>query len=75
MGQPDQITPHRPYYEIRLKGHLDSAWTDWLEGLQVKLLENGETVAGGEQCLSCQILLQCCQPARGLDLVSDILRQ
>ena len=29
-------------FEIRLKGHLDDSWSDWLEGLEVKLLDNGE---------------------------------
>lgn len=60
MGQPEQsesgnnavdegdpLTLGRPYYEIHLKGHLDSAWTDWLEGLEVQLLETGETVLSG----------------------------
>jgi hypothetical protein len=35
------------YYEIHLKGHLNSAWADWLEGLEVKLLDNGETALSG----------------------------
>ncbi len=35
------------YFEIRIKGHLDSQWSDWLEGLEVQLLENGETVLSG----------------------------
>jgi hypothetical protein len=34
-------------YEIHVKGHLNSQWSDWLEGLQVKLLENGEMVLYG----------------------------
>ena len=34
-------------YEIRVKGHLNSQWSDWLEGLQVKLLENGEMILSG----------------------------
>ena len=29
-------------YEIHIKGHLDESWSDWLEGMEVKLLENGE---------------------------------
>lgn len=33
---------HGAYYEIRIKGHLDESWSDWLEGLEVKLFENGE---------------------------------
>lgn len=34
-------------FEIRIRGHLDSQWSDWLEGLEVQLLENGETVLSG----------------------------
>ena len=34
-------------YEIRVKGQLDSHWSEWLEGLEVKLLENGEMVLFG----------------------------
>jgi hypothetical protein len=30
------------YYEIRVKGQLDEKWSDWLEGLEVTLAENGE---------------------------------
>ncbi len=35
------------YYEIRVKGHLNSQWSDWLEGLEVKLLDNGEMILSG----------------------------
>ena len=34
-------------YEIRVKGQLDSRWSEWLEGLQVKLLESGEMILQG----------------------------
>ncbi len=34
-------------YEIRIKGHLDGSWSDWLEGLEVTLLENGEMILFG----------------------------
>ena len=34
-------------FEIRLKGHLDDSWSDWLEGLQVRLLNNGEMILFG----------------------------
>jgi hypothetical protein len=47
MHEGDQPALGGPYYEIHLKGHLNNAWTDWLEGLQVMLLENGETVLSG----------------------------
>ena len=34
-------------YQIRLKGHLDSQWTDWFEGLTITLEENGDTLLTG----------------------------
>jgi len=34
-------------YEIRIKGHLDSQWTDWFEGLTISLEDNGETLLLG----------------------------
>ena len=35
-------------FEIRVKGHLDDSWSDWLEGLEVRLLENGEMILLGQ---------------------------
>jgi len=35
------------FFEIRIKGHLDESWSDWLEGLEVKLLDNGEMILFG----------------------------
>ena len=35
------------YYEIRIKGHLDSQWTDWFEGLTITLEEDGNTLLTG----------------------------
>ena len=34
-------------FEIRIKGQLNSHWSEWLEGLEVKLLENGEMILSG----------------------------
>jgi hypothetical protein len=34
-------------FEIHVKGHLDDTWSKWLDGLEVKLLENGETILFG----------------------------
>ena len=34
-------------YQIRLKGHLDSRWTDWFEGLTITLEEDGDTLLSG----------------------------
>jgi len=35
------------FIEIHVKGQLDSRWSEWLEGLEVKLLENGEMILFG----------------------------
>jgi len=35
------------FFEIHVKGHLDSKWSDWLEGLELKLLDSGETILFG----------------------------
>ncbi len=34
-------------FEISIKGHLDSRWSDWLDGMEMKLLENGEMILTG----------------------------
>ncbi len=34
-------------YQIRLKGHLDSEWTDWFDGLTITLEEDGNTLLTG----------------------------
>jgi hypothetical protein len=38
---------HRGFFEIHVKGHLDESWSDWLEGLEVKLFDNGEMILYG----------------------------
>jgi len=45
----DQKTnPSQPViYQIRLKGHLDSQWADWFEGLTITLEEDGNTLLAG----------------------------
>ena len=35
------------YYEIKIKGHLDSHWSEWFAGLKVTSLEAGETLLSG----------------------------
>ena len=45
-GIPSNCT-HAGFFEIHVKGHLDSSWVDWLEGLEIKLLDNGEMVLSG----------------------------
>ncbi len=40
--------PNEPMtYQIRLKGHLGSQWTDWFEGLTITLEDNGDTLLTG----------------------------
>jgi hypothetical protein len=34
-------------YQIRLKGHLGSQWTDWFGGLTIMLEEDGDTLLTG----------------------------
>lgn len=34
-------------YEIRVKGNLDSSWSEWLKGMKIAPLENGETILSG----------------------------
>jgi hypothetical protein len=41
-------TPSQPVvYRIRIKGHLDSQWADWFEGLTFTLEDNGDTLLTG----------------------------
>jgi hypothetical protein len=35
------------FFEIHVKGHLDESWSDWLEGLEVKIVDNGEMILFG----------------------------
>ena len=34
-------------YQIRIKGHLGSQWTDWFGGMTVTLEKNGDTLLTG----------------------------
>jgi hypothetical protein len=45
MVLPDNV--HGGFFEIHIKGHLDKSWSDWLEGMEGKLLDNGDTVLSG----------------------------
>jgi hypothetical protein len=40
-------SPQDAFFEIRVKGQLDESWSDWLEGMEVRLLENGEMILSG----------------------------
>jgi len=45
QSQPDSSQP--TIYKIRIKGQLDSQWTDWFEGLTITLDNNGDTLLTG----------------------------
>ena len=34
-------------YQIVIKGHLDSEWSDWFDGLTITLVDTGETILSG----------------------------
>jgi hypothetical protein len=34
-------------YQIVVKGHLDSAWSDWFDGMTITPVDNGETILSG----------------------------
>jgi hypothetical protein len=43
-----KLNPNQPVvYQIRVESHLDSAWTDWFEGLTITWEENGNTLLTG----------------------------
>jgi hypothetical protein len=35
------------YYQIKIKGHLDNHWSDWLDNLTISNEANGEAVLHG----------------------------
>ncbi len=34
-------------FAIQVKGHLNASWSDWLEGMEMRLLDNGEMILSG----------------------------
>ena len=38
---------HGGFFKIRVKGHLDESWSDWLEGLELKIMGNGDMILTG----------------------------
>jgi len=49
-GGDRNVDPHPPaggFFEICVKGHLNDKWSEWLEGMEVRLLDNGEMVLCG----------------------------
>jgi hypothetical protein len=48
MSNELEPIPGQPtVYQIRLKGHLDTQWTDWFDGLTITLEEGGDTLLTG----------------------------
>ena len=45
--EPKPTPGHPVIYQIRLKGYLDSQWTDWFEGLTITREKNGDTLLTG----------------------------
>jgi hypothetical protein len=46
-GDPRPTPSGGRLFEIHVKGHLNSNWSDWLEGLDITLLDNGEMILSG----------------------------
>ncbi len=44
---PKTNTSQPIVYQIRVKGHLGSQWTDWFDGLIITLEEDGSTLLTG----------------------------
>jgi hypothetical protein len=44
---PKLVPGETMVYQIRVKSHLDSDWTDWFEGLTITLEEDGDTLLTG----------------------------
>jgi hypothetical protein len=44
----NELEPGKPVvYQIKIKGQLNSEWTDWFEGLTITLEEDGNTLLTG----------------------------
>ncbi len=43
----EQPNSNKQYCEIRLKGHLETRWVEWFDGLDITLEENGNTLLSG----------------------------
>jgi hypothetical protein len=44
---PQAASDQPMIYQIRIKGHLDSQWSDWFGGLTITLEEDGNTLLSG----------------------------
>ena len=48
MKKVNKCRSYQPgVYQIRVKGHLDSTWSDWFDGLTITPEANGETLLSG----------------------------
>jgi hypothetical protein len=47
IGNPKTHPDQPMVYEIRIKGHLGSQWTDWFGDLTIRLKDNGDTLLTG----------------------------
>lgn len=43
----DSLKSNVHNYEIRIKGHLETRWTEWFDGLVITLEEDGNTLLSG----------------------------
>jgi hypothetical protein len=41
------MTNEDTQYRIAIKGHLDTRWQDWFDGLSITLTDNGDTFLDG----------------------------
>jgi len=45
LSAKDTIKP--AIYHIRVEGQLDQSWSEWMEGMSITLVENGDTLLSG----------------------------
>jgi hypothetical protein len=48
QNEPSRETGRPEHYEIRVRGHLGSAWSEWFTGLRVTLEDHGDTLLAGQ---------------------------
>ena len=44
----NEHTNKQSNYHIKIKGHLDTRWQDWFDGLTITLTDDGNTLLCGE---------------------------
>ena len=45
--EPRPVSNPPVVYQIRIKGHLGGEWTNWFDGLTIRLEDNGDTLLTG----------------------------